>query len=76
MNNLASGSIESVSSTSALVSGSTYTNTWEVTFSAAMGNVPEMTIGEADADLSSVGADVSIATVQVPMPAAVESRLV
>lgn len=67
MNNLAPGAIENVTSTSQLVSGSTYTYTWEVTFSAAMGNVPEMTIGDADADLSSVGANVNIATVQVCM---------
>lgn len=64
MNNLAANSID-VSFTPALVSGSTYTNTWGVTFAAAMGNVPVMTIGEADADLSSVGAAVSITTVQV-----------
>ncbi|CAM9522837.1 unnamed protein product, partial [Hapterophycus canaliculatus] len=38
--------------------------TWNVTFSSALGDVPTMTIGEADADLSSVGADVQIATVQ------------
>lgn len=65
MNNLAPGAIAGVSSTSELVSGSTYTNTWEVTFSAAMGDVPEMTIEGGDADLSSVGADVNIATVKV-----------
>lgn len=65
MNNLGPDAIDSVSSTSELVSGSTYTNTWDVTFSAAMGDVPQMTIGQGDADLSSVGADVNIATVQV-----------
>lgn len=65
MKNLGSGSIDAVSATYVLVSGSTYTNTWEVTFSAQLGNVPEMTIEAGDADLSSVGADVTIATVQV-----------
>ncbi|CAM9800578.1 unnamed protein product [Ectocarpus sp. 6 AP-2014] len=64
MKNLGPGSIHNVTSTYDLVSGSTYTYTWNVTFSAAFGDVPEMFIGEADADLSSVGADVNIATVQ------------
>jgi len=65
MKNLGSGSIDAVSASSVLVSGSTYTNTWQVTFSAQLGNVPGMTIEAGDADLSSVGADVSITTVQV-----------
>lgn len=65
MKNLGPDSIHNVTSTYDLVSGSTYTYTWNVTFSAALGDVPEMTIGEADADLASVGADVNIATVQV-----------
>lgn len=62
MNNLAPAAIEDVNQP---VSGSANTNTWYVTFSAAMGNVPEMSIEEGDADLSSVGADVAIATVEV-----------
>lgn len=65
MKNLGSDDIHNVSSSYELDSGSTYTYTWNVTFSAAMGDVPEMTIGAADADLSSVGADVNIGTVQV-----------
>lgn len=65
MKNLGPESIYNVTSSYDLVSGSTYTYTWNVTFSAALGDVPEMTIGAADADLSSVGADVNIATVQV-----------
>ena len=64
MKNLGPGSVE-VSSNSVLVSGSTYTNTWLVAFAAELGNVPEMTIEPGDADLSSIGADVNIATVQV-----------
>lgn len=65
MKNLGPDAIHNVTSSYALLSGLTYTYTWNVTFSAALGDVPEMTIGEADADLSSVGADVNIATVQV-----------
>lgn len=65
MKNLGPDSVDNVTSSYALVSGSVYTYTWNVTFSAALGDVPEMTIGPADADLSSVGADVNIATIQV-----------
>ena len=65
MKNLGPESISNVTSTYALDSGSTYTYTWNVTFSAALGDVPEMTIEAANADLSSVGADVQISTVQV-----------
>lgn len=65
MKNLGPDSIYNVTSTYELDSASTYTYTWNVTFSAAMGDVPEMTIGEANADLSSVGADVTVGTVQV-----------
>lgn len=65
MNNLPDGAIAEVSFDSQQVSDSTYTNTWGVTFSAAMGDVPVMTIEAGDADLSSVGADVTITTVQV-----------
>lgn len=65
MKNLGPEAVHNVTSSYSLVSGSTYTYTWNVTFSAALGDVPEMTIGAADADLSSVGADVNIATVQV-----------
>lgn len=65
MKNLGPESIANVTSTYALDSGSTYTYTWNVTFSAALGDVPEMTIEAANADLSSVGADVQIETVQV-----------
>lgn len=65
MKNLGPESIANVTSTYALDSGSTYTYTWNVTFSAALGDVPEMTIEPANADLSSVGADVQIETVQV-----------
>lgn len=67
MKNLGSGSLANVTSTYSLDAASTYTYTWNVTFAAALGDVPEMTIGPADADLSSYGADVTIATVQVWM---------
>lgn len=66
MKNLGPDSIHNVTSTYELGSASTYTYTWNVTFSAVMGDVPQMTIGEANADLSSVGADVAVGTVQVP----------
>lgn len=64
MNNLAPSSIFDVTSTPD-VPGSTSTTTWKVTFAAAMGSVPEMTIGDGNADLSSVSANVVIATVTV-----------
>lgn len=65
MKNLGADSIHHVTSTYELDAVSTYTYTWNVTFSAALGNVPELTIEPGNADLSSVGADIAIATVQV-----------
>lgn len=68
MKNLGPGAIENVTSAYSLQSDSAFTFTWNVTFSAALGDVPELTIEPADADLSSVGADVTIRTLQVTHP--------
>lgn len=65
MKNLGSEAIHNVTSTYELDAGSTYTYTWNVTFAASMGNVPEFIIESGDADLSSVGADIAISTIQV-----------
>lgn len=65
MKNLGTGSIHNVTSTHVLDSEFTYTYSWNVTFASALGDVPEMTIEEADADLSPVGSDIFISTVQV-----------
>lgn len=65
MKNLGTDAIHNVTSTYLLQSGYTYTYTWNITFAAALGDVPELTIEPGDADLSSIGADVAIATIQV-----------
>lgn len=70
MKNLGSEAIYNVTSTYELDAGATYTYTWNVTFAASMGDVPQLTVEPGDADLSSTGADITISTVQVFCPCA------
>lgn len=65
MKNVGPGAIHNVTSTYTLDSWNTYSYTWNVTFSASFGDVPELTIEPGHADLSSIGADVAVTTVQV-----------
>lgn len=67
MKNVGPDAIHNVTSTYTLDSWNTYSYTWNVTFSAGLGDVPELTIEPGDADLSSIGADVAITTIQVTL---------
>lgn len=68
MKNLGSEAIYNVTSTYELDAGATYTYTWNVTFAASMGDVPQLTVEPGDADLSSTGAEITTSTVQVICP--------